>query len=75
MNECIKLKQVSLHDQPHELTHLDHFGNMTFRACELCGIFDFDQDDEVEIVPHIVLVTNVLIERDTLVVELGSLQP
>ena len=41
---------------------------------KLCGIFDLDEDDEVEVMPHVVLGPRVLLERHVLVVESLALQ-
>ena len=54
--------------------YLDHFVDVALRACELCRVFDFDEDNEVEVVPHVVLGPDVLLERHVLVVERLSLQ-
>ena len=37
------------------VTHLDHLMDVALRPRELCGVLHFDQDDEVEVVPHVVL--------------------
>ena len=50
-------------------TYLDHFVDVALRASELRGVLDLDEDDEVEVVPHVVLVPGVLLERHVLVVE------
>ena len=49
--------------------YLDHFVDVALRACELGRVFDFDEDNEVEVVPHVVLGPDVLLERHVLVVE------
>lgn len=56
------------------LTYLDHFSHVALRAGVLGGVLDFDQDDEEQVVPHVVLHLDVLLEGDCLVVELVSLQ-
>lgn len=48
--------------------------HVTLRAGELGGIFHFDQDDEVQIVPHVVLGFNVLFEADGFVVERRTIE-
>ena len=50
-------------------SHLDHFMNVALRPRELCRVLDFDEDDEVEVVPHVVLVPHVLLKRHVFVVE------
>lgn len=52
----------------------DHFSHIAFRAGVLGGVLDFDQDDEEQVVPHVVLHLDVLLEGDRLIVELVPLQ-
>ena len=54
--------------------YLDHFMNVTLESGELCRIFDLDEDDEVEVMPHVVLVPRVLLEGHVLVVKSLALQ-
>lgn len=56
-------------------THLDHFVDVALRSGELRRVLDLDEDDEVEVVPHVVLVSSVLLEGHVLVVESLSLEP
>ena len=56
------------------ITYLDARVDEAFRARELGLIFDFDQDEKVQIMPHVVLDLGVLVERHGLVVELGSVE-
>ena len=57
-----------------EHTYVDHGVDVTFVSGELHGILDADQDDEVEVVPHVVLVADVILEADGFVVELRPVQ-
>ena len=50
-------------------THLDHLMDVALRPRELCGVLHFDQDDEVEVVPHVVLWPDVLLKRHVLIVK------
>ena len=43
--------------------------DVTFWSSKLCRVLDFDQDYEVQVVPHIVLWSDVLFKCDILVVE------
>ena len=43
--------------------------DVALRPCELCWVLHFDQDDEVEVVPHIVLGPDVLLKRHILIVK------
>ena len=43
--------------------------NVTLWSCELCRVLDFYQNYEVQIVPHVVLGADVLLECDVFVVE------
>lgn len=54
--------------------YLDHGVNVAFGTGELCRIFNPDQDHEIEVMPHVVLVTDVILEAHCLVIELGSIQ-
>ena len=51
------------------LDYLDHFVHVALRARKFRGIFDLDQNDEVEVVPHVVLRTDVFLEGNVLVVK------
>lgn len=52
----------------------DHFGHVALRASVLCRILDFHQDDEEQVVPHVVLHFDVFFESNCLIVKLVSLQ-
>jgi hypothetical protein len=56
------------------INYLDHGVDIAFRASELCRVLDLDQHDEVEVMPHIVLALDVLLEADRLVVERRPVQ-
>ena len=43
--------------------------NVALRPRELGRVLNFDEDDEVEVVPHVVLVPHVLLKRHVFVVE------
>ena len=43
--------------------------DVTLRPRELCGVLHLDQDDEVEVVPHVVLRPDVLLKRHVFVVK------
>ena len=49
--------------------YLNHFMNIAFGPCKLGGIFDLYQNCEVEIMPHIMLSSDVFFKRDVFVVE------
>lgn len=50
-------------------THFDHCIHVALRSGELCGIFDFYQNDEIQIVPHVVFALDMLFEAYRFVVE------
>lgn len=52
----------------------DHFSHIAFRARKLCGVLHLHQDDEEQVVPHVVLDFDVLFKSDRLVIKLISLQ-
>ena len=58
----------------HRQAYLDHFVDVALGPGELCGVLDPDVDDEVEVVPHVVLRADVLLERHVLVVEALALE-
>ena len=43
--------------------------NITLGSSELCWIFDFDEDNEEKVVPHVVLSADVVIKRHMLVLK------
>ena len=49
--------------------------NITLGSSELCGIFDFDEDNEEKVVPHVVLSADVVVKGHVLVLEGLPLQP
>ena len=55
-------------------THLDHLGHVALGAGVLGGVLHLHQHHEEEVVPHVVLLLDVLLEGHRLVVELVSLQ-
>ena len=55
-------------------SHLYHVVDVALGAGELGGVLGLDEDDEVEVVPHVVLHADVLFVRDVLVVERLALQ-
>ena len=56
------------------MQHLNHGVYVALGPRELRGVLDSDKDDEVEIVPHVVLLLAVLLERHRLVVKRRPLQ-
>ncbi len=54
-------------------THFDH-GDVAFRSSEFGGIFAPYEDDKIMIMPHVVLVEDVILEADGLIVELGAIE-
>ena len=56
------------------MSHLDHFVNVTLGAGKLGGIFDANQNDEIKIVPHVVLVADVILIAHSFVIELGTVE-
>lgn len=56
----------------HRLLH--HRVHITLGARELGGILDLDQDDKVQVVPHVVLALDVLLKAHGLVVKCRSIQ-
>lgn len=64
LRECLLFKSV----------YLDHLSHVALRACVLGRIFDFHQHDEEEVMPHVVLLFNVLLKRHRLVVKFVPLQ-
>jgi len=54
--------------------HLDHGVYVTLRTSELSRIFHLDENDEEQIVPHIVLVFAMLLKRHGLVVKCRPLK-
>ena len=49
--------------------YLDHFVNIAFGSCKFGGIFYLYQNGEVEIMPHIMLSSDVFFKRDMFIVE------
>lgn len=54
--------------------YLDHGVDVAFRASELGRVLDLDQHNEVEVMPHVVLTLDVLLEADGFVVERRPVQ-
>ncbi len=52
----------------------DHFSHIALWASVLCRILDLHQDDEEQVVPHVVLNFDVFFEGNRLIVKLVSLQ-
>lgn len=59
---------------PVLLVYLDHLSHVALGAGVFGGIFHFHQYDEEQVVPHVVLLFDVLLESHRLVVELVPLQ-
>ena len=56
------------------MTYFDHGVDVALGSGELGGVLDADENDEIEVVPHVVLVADVVLEADGLVVELRPVQ-
>lgn len=54
--------------------YLDHLSHVTLRACVFSGVLHFDQDNKEKVMPHVVLLFDVLLESHRLVVKLVPLQ-
>lgn len=52
----------------------DHFSHVALWPGVLSGILDLHQDDEEQVMPHVVLNFDVLFKGDRLIVKLVSLQ-
>lgn len=59
---------------PPRSVYLYHLSHVALGACVLSGVFNFDEHDKEQVVPHVVLLLDVLLERHGLVVELVPLQ-
>lgn len=55
-------------------SYLDHLRHVALRPSVFRGIFHFDKDDKEEVVPHVVLLFDVLLESHRLVVKLVPLE-
>ena len=55
-------------------TYLDARVDKALGTRKLGLVLDFDENQEVQVVPHVVLILGVLVERDGLVVEFGPIQ-
>lgn len=54
--------------------YLDHGVDVALRTRELRRVLHFDQNDEVQVVPHVVLTLYMLLETHCLVVKCRSVQ-
>lgn len=54
--------------------YLYHLSHVALGACVLSGVFNFNQHYEEQVVPHVVLLLDVLLKRHRLVVKLVPLQ-
>lgn len=59
-----------MRELPREDTYLYHLRHVTLRPCVVGLVLHSHQHDEVQVVPHVVLVFNVLLKGHCLVVEL-----
>lgn len=59
---------------PALLTYLDHLSHVALGACVFSGIFNFHQHNKEQVVPHVVLLFDVLLKSHRLVVKLIPLQ-
>lgn len=53
--------------------YLDHLSHVALRACVLRGIFNFYQYNKEQVVPHVVLLFDVLLKSHRFVVKLVPL--
>ncbi len=56
------------------LIYLNHLSHVALRACVFSGIFNFYQHNKEQVVPHVVLLFDVLLKSHRLVVKLVPLQ-
>lgn len=54
--------------------YLDHLCHVALWPSVFCGIFHFDKNDKEEVVPHVVLLFDVLLKSHCLVVKLVPLE-
>lgn len=54
--------------------YLDHLRHVALRPSVFCGIFHFDENNEEEVVPHVVLLFDVFLKSHRLVVKLVPLE-
>lgn len=54
--------------------HLDHLSHVALGARVFSGVFHFHQHNEEQVVPHVVLLFDVLLKSHRLVVKLVPLQ-
>lgn len=54
--------------------YLYHLSHVALGACVLSGVFNFNEHYKEQVVPHVVLLLDVLLKRHGLVVELVPLQ-
>lgn len=54
--------------------YLNHLSHVALGACVFGGIFNFYQNNKEQVVPHVVLLFDVLLKSHCLVVKLVSLQ-
>ena len=55
-------------------SNLNHWIDIAFRSSELSWIFDSNENNEVQVVPHVVFLVAVFLKRNCLVVERCSFQ-
>lgn len=52
-----------------DITYLNKSIHITLRTGELCGILHIDENNEVEIVPHVMLTVYMFLKACTLVIK------
>lgn len=67
---CVCVRRV----WPRLFVYLDHLSHVALRACVLSGILHFYQHYEEQVVPHVVLLFDVLLKSHCFVVKLVPFQ-
>ena len=55
-------------------TYFDHGVDVAFGSGEFRRILDAYEDDEIKIMPHVVLVADVILKANGFIVELGAIE-
>ena len=51
------------------VTYMNQLADITLWSCKFCGIFNLQQDNEVQIMPHVVLLLDMLIKGHRLILK------
>lgn len=54
--------------------YFNHGRDIAFRTGEFGGVFDTNQNNEIQVMPHIVLVRDVILITHTFVIKLGPVK-